>query len=61
MTHQEAMKDPCVTFFTQRILEMSEDKDVVDRYNSVQLAADILKAEMNENLAQDPVDMVEII
>lgn len=52
MTRQEALDSNSVHFFTKDILRASVNKDVVDRYHDVQLAADILKAEMFKALGR---------
>ena len=52
MDRETAMKDPAVRFLTKKVLELSEKRDVVDRYYDVKLAAKILKAEMDEALSQ---------
>ena len=49
-TRNEAMIDGSIHNLTKDVLRMTEDKDIVDRYYDVQLAADILKKEMDERL-----------
>jgi len=55
MNRQEAMNSQSVHNLTKDILELSKDKDVVDRYYDVKLALDILKTEMNETLPNKPI------
>lgn len=44
---KSALKDPCIHDLTKNILRAAENKDLLDRYHDVQLAADLLKAEMD--------------
>jgi len=48
MTREYAMRSPSVHNLTKDILKLSEDKDIVDRYFDVMLAAKILKVEMED-------------
>jgi hypothetical protein len=47
---ERLMKDPTVHDLTKRVLELSEDKDIVDRYYDVMSVVDVLKAEMDAAL-----------
>ncbi|MFH1075758.1 MAG: hypothetical protein V1753_02795 [Pseudomonadota bacterium] len=51
-TREEVMGSSVVHYLTKDILRMSADKDVVDRYYDVLLAAEILKAEMEQALGR---------
>ena len=53
MTRQEAMESRSVHFLTKDILELSKDKDIVDRYYDTLLAAEILKNEMDKGLGRE--------
>ena len=55
MNRQEVMNSQTIHFLTKDILELSKDKDIVDRYYDVKLALDILKAEMDEALLNKPI------
>ena len=50
MTRKQVMESQCVHNLTKEVLELSKDKDVVDRYYDVKLALKILKAEMDQAL-----------
>lgn len=52
MTRQQAMESNSVHSLTKDILRLSENKDIVDRYYDVQLAARILKAEMRKAIGR---------
>jgi len=49
-TRQDVMNSDSVHNLTKLILKESENKDIVDRYNDVKLALEVLKTEMNEAL-----------
>ena len=49
-TRQEVMESWTVHSLTKDVLRLSEDKDIVDRYYDVLLAAKVLKAEMDKAL-----------
>ena len=51
-TRKEIMESNSVHSLTKDILEMSKDKDIVDRYYDVLLACEVLKAEMNKALGR---------
>lgn len=53
LTRQEVMENIFVHNLTREVLELSENKDVVDRYYDVLLAAKVLKAEMDRALGID--------
>jgi hypothetical protein len=44
------LAEPCVHQLTKDILRTAREKDCVDAYYDVQLAAELLKARMNELL-----------
>lgn len=49
-TREEVMRSQTVHTLTKDILRMSENRDVVDRYYDVLLAARVLKTEMDKAL-----------
>ena len=49
-TRAEVMGSPSVHSLTKQILELSENKDVVDRVKDVELALQVLKIEMKNSL-----------
>lgn len=48
---QDALDDPSVRNLTKDVLRMAMDKDALDAYKDVQLAADILKARFDRLVA----------
>lgn len=50
ITRQQAMESYSVHNLTKEVLELSKDKDIVDRYHDVKLALAILKDEMDRAL-----------
>lgn len=52
ITRQQAMESQSVHNLTKEVLELSKDKDIVDRYHDVKLALDILKDEMDRDLGR---------
>ena len=51
-TRQEVMENPAVHNLTKQILELCNDKDVVDRVYDIEIALEVVKAEMNEALGR---------
>ena len=49
-TREKVMNDPTVHDLTKKVLTLSQNKDVVDRYYDVLLAAHVLQAEIVEAL-----------
>ena len=54
MTRQEAEADSTVHYLVKDVLQMTANKDVLDRYNDIKLVLDILKAELDQNLQSCP-------
>lgn len=50
ITRQEIMESNSVHNLTKEILELSKDKDIIDRYYDVKLALKVLKSEMELSL-----------
>lgn len=47
---QEVMQGYSVHNLTKQVLELTKNKDVIDRYYDVKLALDVLKKEMDASL-----------
>lgn len=47
ITRQEILQSMSVHNLTKEVLELSENRDIVDRYHDVKLALKVLENEMN--------------
>lgn len=54
-TMAQALASPTVSYFTKDILRAAEQKDALDAWRDVQLAADILKVRLDAMLNHSPM------